>query len=129
MSQTITIQNLNQHMTLDSVIAVLEPGEIVVRPKGIYAPDLHAASDSAGMHLFDTDDDLAEQAASQGWTLETGWTGQHGYTGPCMHESEFVGGPLAEHILETPGYWAAVTVWEDDPDEVSCWAIAYKEIS
>ena len=60
-----------------------------------------------------------------GWELMSGYTGQYGYSGPVMHPSEFIGGTLAYDILNTPGYYVALTV-SDYSGEVIGWAIARK---
>ena len=125
MSINATPDNLNDIMGFDHVIRVHEDGT-VSEPQGVWAPELHAISDADGQHTSQTDPDLQYQAASAGWTLETGWTGQYSYHGPCMHSSEYIGGRLARHILETPGYWVAVIVNEDD-GEASAWALAYRD--
>lgn len=87
---------------------------------------------------------------SEEWECLTGLTGQYCYHGAVMHSSEFVGGFLAEVIVETATGAAedgkrcvfaivVVNVFpEDDPDydpdnpedsespEPAGWAIAYK---
>jgi hypothetical protein len=125
-----TMGSLNDIMELDHVIHVAEDGTITERaPEGDqswpYAPELLALSSEDGSHLPDTDPDLQRQAADAGWTLETGWTGQHGYRGPCMHPSEYIGGGIERHIRETPGYWVAVVVEEEDPESSDMWALAF----
>lgn len=122
----VTVDKLNDVMEFDHVIRVHEDGT-VSEPRGVYGPDLNAINDADGSHTAETDPELHRQARESGWTLETGWTGQYSYSGPCMHASEFVGGGLAEHILATPGYWVTLVVYEDNDDDPSCWALAYRE--
>lgn len=121
----ITADTLNSIMEFDHVIYVHEDGSLS-EPPNVWAPELHAVSDLDGQHTAQTDPDLHMQARMQGWTLLTGWSGQFRYSGPCMHQSEYVGGRLAEHVLSTPGFWVVVVVTEDD-DEASSWAIAHRE--
>lgn len=128
MTNPITADNLNHAMEFDRVMMVAENGAVTF-PAGIYGPELNAMSDNDGSHLPETDADLQRQAESYRggpWFLETGWTGQYRYSGPCMHSSEYIGGAMAEYILETPGYWVALIVQEDDFDSES-WALAHKE--
>ena len=66
------------------------------------------------------------------WTLLTGFSDQHGYDGPMMHASEYIGGGLARHILETPGFYTAGVVDplpldEDSNDAPDSWVVAYAE--
>ena len=66
------------------------------------------------------------------WELLSGLSGQYGYSGPHMHASEYIGGGLARHILETAGFYVVTVVTpmpfdeceEADFDE---WVIAYTE--
>ena len=124
--QPVVLDKLNSVMEFDHVIQVHEDGT-VSDGTGLYAPELNAINDGDGQHTPDTDPELHRQAASTGWTLETGWTGQDRYSGPCMHQSEYIGGGLARYILDTPGYWVAVVVYEDDDSDPTCWAVAHRE--
>lgn len=40
-----------------------------------------------------------------------------------MHQSEFIGGGMEEHIRETPGLWVALVNHSDD-SEPDSWAVA-----
>jgi hypothetical protein len=70
-----------------------------------------------------------------GWELLDGYSGQFGYRGPIMHSSEFIGGKMADHILENAGYYVAIVAETSDvtPDgeaiEPDGWAVAYKPIA
>lgn len=117
---------LNSLMEFDHVIRV-HPGGEISEPQGIYAPEIML------------DDEINDDA----WRLITGWSGQYMYHGPTMHNSEYVGGDLAQHILNTPGYWVAIESWHSceechggDPDCESCetdgmtgegWGLAFRE--
>lgn len=112
-------------LPFDHVMRVFPDGTIG-DADDLYAPELTADSDADGSHLPHTDEDLDRQAVSYGWDgLMTGWTGQYGYNGCCMHRSEFVGGALEEWILENPGLYCVVAIYELDGEPES-WAIAYK---
>jgi len=127
---------LNDIMEPSHVIRVLDEHR-VTDAEGSYAPELVMFVDSEGQALPDDDLSLQEQAKSAGWRLLEGWTGQHGYSGPVMHSSKYVGGRLADHILDTPGEYVAVEVsclpeGEDDafdPDPPAGWAVAFREVS
>lgn len=121
---------LEKIMEMDHVIQVHENGDVTDDVAGVWAPEVY---DNTG------EDDAEDIVVSgDGWTLESGWTGQYSYHGPVMHDSEFVGGALAEHILSTPGYWVAVVVTgscecgtgdDDECDGVTDvgWAVAFRE--
>lgn len=53
-------------------------------------------------------DMVAEVKRDGGWDVLTGWAMGGGLA--IMHTSQYVGGRLAEHILETPGLWSCVAV-------------------
>ena len=60
-----------------------------------------------------------------GWELLKGLSGQHGYGGPAFHPSEYIGGGLEKHILETPGYYCALYHLDDEGGDA--WFIARKD--
>lgn len=125
----VTADTLNDVMPLDHVIRVHEDGT-VSHPRGEYAPELVNVLDAEGYSLPDSDAELHRQARADGWELETGWTGQYGYNGPGMHESEYVGGYLADHILAAPGLWVAVPIidlgHDDETSSITSWALAHR---
>lgn len=110
----ITVDNLSNLMEFDHVIEVHADGH-VTEPSGIYAPTLYE-----------------DELDSDEWDLMNGYSGQHAYSGPVMHNSEFIGGRLAQDILATPGFYVAIVAsWDNDEDEddnptVEGWAIAYR---
>ena len=129
-------RTLNDIMEFDHIIRVNTDGPIdedldmSVGDTGSYF-DLNVGTD--GTDLFEM---------SEGWELLSGFTGQYGYNGPVMHASEFIGGGLERHIVETPGYYVALVVegrcdYDGSTDctpESGCdcepagWATAYKPL-
>lgn len=101
--------NLNAVMEFDTVVWSDGRGAVWDEVP-VYAPEV----------VGDDDDELTACAERQGWTLLSGWTGQHGYGGPQMHASEYVGGGLANHILETEGFYVAVALLADDDEHAAC---------
>jgi hypothetical protein len=134
--ENINEENLNSTMEFDHVIRVHKDGTVSDGYPDLMAPEITMDVDADGSATDDSEDDLRRQARSYGWELLDAWTGQYGYRGVVMHSSEYIGGDLAEHILETPGYYVAVTVGclgpdnEENPDAESFdpagWAIAYR---
>ncbi|MFF9879981.1 hypothetical protein [Staphylococcus pasteuri] len=111
--------SLNSLMEIDHVIRVDAEGMVWDDATGVYAPEFEAVTDEDGYFTADTERLLAEDVRRQGWEAEGGWSGQQG-TKPgnvIMHTSEFIGGRLAEHILNTPGYWVACAV---DVESMEC---------
>lgn len=96
------------------------PGGYVVEASGYFGfGDLHAPEivyvDQGDLYTLDNAD---------GWRAMRGYTGQYGYSGPIMHNSERLGGRMAEDIVETPGVYVLVIVddYEDD-DTPAGWAV------
>jgi hypothetical protein len=119
--------NLNSIMELDHVVRV-GPDGTVTDAVGVHAPSVYVDTDEDGQILGAHEQEMIESVKCQGWELLSGWTGQYCYHGPIMHPSEFVGGRLAKHILETPGLYCAVSVETNDNDELPAgWAVAFKE--
>lgn len=120
-TEPVEPQELGDLMDFETVIQVDETGRVKFRPD-LYAPD-----------VYETDDGTAVDGA--GWDLLDGYSMQHLYSGPVMHASEYIGGRLAQDILDAPGIYAAVVVYDyieatlDDPgsDNVAGWAIAQRE--
>lgn len=104
---------LNDIMEFQRIIRI-ENGEVKDYSGPLYAPE-----DA----YWDNGDPELDQGL---WTLETGWTGQYSYSGPCMHPSEYIGGRLADYILETDGLWVAIVIEDiDDLDNPAGWAVAH----
>ena len=137
--------DLNAFMTTDHVVHVHDDGRVTDNDtQQIYAPEIHcdysgpfADAQISREHIAD----MMESVKAQGWTLAAGWSGAYLSRGddPIMHRSEFIGGALADHIRETPGYWVALSVelypGEDDPEynngngesDAAGWVVAHKE--
>jgi len=115
--------NLNNLMAADTVVTVRE-GEAYAST-AFHAPEVRIDTDEDGSIMPEHEDDMVESLRRQGWEPETGWTGQYLYSGAIMHPSEYIGGSLARHILETPGYWATCEV-ETDGDELAGWLVAHR---
>lgn len=106
-----TEKELSDAMAFDHPIRVHEDGSIS-DVEGYYAPEFYSG----------------EIESNTGWTVVTGWSGQYNYSGPVMHDSEYIGGALAKHILETPGIWVcAVCHW--DHDYIEGWGLFFREIN
>ena len=135
--EIVTADSLDFIMDFDRVIQVHENGT-VSDVNALLAPTLAMEVDGDGQSIHANDEDIISQAAAAGWSLLSGFTGQHGYRGPIMHPSEFIGGVLANVILEKPGYYVSVVVEcehpenrqgeTDNPLNPAGWAVAYREV-
>jgi hypothetical protein len=99
MSEKVTPEDLNSLMEFEVVIEVHPDGSVSTRHDLNPYFDLNVATD--GTDEFDI---------QEGWELLTGFTGQYSYNGPVMHPSEYIGGGMARHILETPGLYIVLEV-------------------
>lgn len=114
---------LNELMSFDHVIEVRD-GKVYDLDNlstEHYAPELTQDENEDGT--------WTEYLYSDDWTLLKGFSGQHRYSGPMMHQSEYIGGGLAEHILANDGFYVAIypTCTNIDGEQVDedSWAIAY----
>lgn len=96
-------RSLNDIMEFDHIVKVDAEGNVT-------DTDMSVGSTKAYFDLNVTPDGTDEFELSEGWSLLSGFTGQYGYNGPVMHPSEYVGGGLERHILETPGYYVVLEV-------------------
>jgi len=149
--QRITVTRnveLNDYMEFDHVIRVLGHGYAIdanLNPlayvgtdsQPVHAPEVtvECAEDDAGSITAEAEAAMIAHVESQGWELMTGYTSQYSYRGPIMHVSEFVGGRLADDILERPGLYVVVEVTgvyateeqeERQSDQPIGWVIARK---
>lgn len=111
-----TVESLAKAMDFDTVIEVRE-GRVTVR-HDIYTPEVYQPSDEEGNHTG--------EPSAEGWELMSGYTSQYGYNGASMHPSEYIGGRLAEDILENDGLYVCVAVFDDD-DDAGTWVVATRE--
>lgn len=123
--QMISADELNTAIEMDTCFIVNEDGS--VENSGNFAPNVWGSQGQ---------DDPEIMNDPEHWEFLRGYTGQYGYFGPEMHVSEFLGGMLADDILNNPGEYALVPVryecdedycgvlWEDD--EGSCGDIRLK---
>lgn len=135
--------DLNDRMTSDHVIRV-SPDGTITDAHGVYAPEVHCdyTGPFAGAQISDDDErDMIQYVADQGWDVLTGWAMGGGIA--LMHSSQYIGGHLADHIRETPGYWVVCTVelhpGESDPEhednggsgesDPAGWILAHRELS
>lgn len=103
-----TREHLNDLMQFDHVIEV-HPDGTVTEPRDTWAPE-----------VIDSDGTLSQGGtAGTGWSLLNGYSGQDRYAGPVMHQSECIGGVLADDILSQPGQYVALIV-PGECDEVEC---------
>ena len=119
--RTVTEDTLSEEMEFDHIVYSHGDGTIsdahTMRSPYVYVAELE-------------DGTWVEEAMDEPWDLVDGFSGQYGYSGPHMHASEYIGGGLARHILETAGFYVVTVVTpmpfnecEDvDSDE---WAVAY----
>lgn len=121
----ITRDNLNELMAFDHVVQVHADGTVTDAPATEYAPECYVEGDSDGQVHADPD-----MTHSGGWQLLAGYTGQYGYNGAIMHDSEYIGGRLADDILATPGYYVALVVADlnDETGGTVGWAVARKDV-
>jgi hypothetical protein len=113
LGKLIARDDLNALMEFDHPIRVHADGSVSDGLANVYAPSL-----------------MDEHLDSPDWEFfSTGYTGQYGYRGPIMHDSEFIGGRLADDILAAPGiYCAVVADWSpedgaEDGDNFEGWAV------
>ncbi len=123
----VTSDKLNDVMSFGHVIEV-SPYGFITEPDPIVPEVVYVAPESTG-------DDHAEIKGQlpDGWDLIAGYSGQDRYKGPVFHQSEFIGGGLADDILATPGQYVAlvVDVWPADDEsesESAGWAVAYRHV-
>lgn len=139
--------DLNDLMQIDHVVYVREDGTVTDDREitsGMHAPEVTCDYDGPFAEAQISREHTAALVAylwAQGWDAACGWSAQYLTQGddPIMHTSEYIGGALADHIRETPGYWVAVSVEihprEDDPEyrdgngesDTTGWIVAHRE--
>jgi hypothetical protein len=122
--------DLNDLMQMDHVIQV-HPDGSVTEPDGIWGPEVTVETDKEGQYVPTRDD----QGRMTGWNVSLNghddWTLLKGYAvddgSELLHRSQYIGGALAEAILETPGYYVATMVGDDSDEPGDSWCVAFKE--
>ena len=122
--RTVTEDTLSEEIEFDHIVYSHGDGTISDVSLNVWGPEVYTLEQEDGTW---TEEDLEGP-----WSLLTGFSGQHDYSGGHMHASEYIGGGLARHILETPGFYMAAVVtplWLDDSDDYlpPSWAVAYTE--
>lgn len=129
--RTASADTLRQEMEFDHIIYSHGDGTISDVNRYVYlrGPDVYTCEQEDGT--------WTEEDPEGPWSLLTGFSGQHCYSGGHMHASEYIGGGLARHILETPGFYIATVVvpiqlddgywYDEDGDNPDSWAVAYTE--
>lgn len=123
---------LNKIMEMDHVIKVHSDGTVSDHVEGLYAPEVTVDVDDDGQFVGTQDAWTAwtPDVTFEGpWELLMGFSADGSARDPLMHQSQYIGGSVAEHILETPGFWVAVTVSQSDGEQSDTWALAYIEES
>lgn len=123
----VSHEELAEAMDFDHVITVYPNGTI--GDSKYYAPEVWQELDKDGQAIKEP------ELFSSNWTLLTGYTGQYGYNGAVMHQSEYIGGRLADHILKNPGHYVVLVVEGEGPDydpevgerDLVGWVVAYRE--
>ena len=109
----VTAQNLTDAIEFDGPFEVTPSGEVITRVGGVYAPE-----------VWYVEGEREPDVMGSGWEFVDGYSGQHGYSGPVMHVSEFLGGRMAEDVLDTPGVYVVCAVEDlDDPDNPAGWVL------
>jgi hypothetical protein len=104
-----TADSLNDAMEVDDVVRVTPDGWLD-SADGVHAPEVFVFCDEDGQVSRQEDVDMVTRCESEGWDV------MNGYSGPVMHTSEYIGGRLAEDILERPGLYVACVVECLGPD-------------
>jgi hypothetical protein len=120
--QQVTRDNLRNVMDFDHVIEVHEDGTVTDAASAIWAPEVSVVGGDYRNPAIDAQ-------SGRVWSLMTGYSGQYLYHGPIMHDSEYIGGRMADDILSEPGVYVAVVVSDNDAateDETpdAGWAVA-----
>lgn len=115
-------KSLNEIIGLDCLpVLITRDGEIVENITAENPPEYG----SFGADFLD-----AVDAGVDGWKSVSGFSGQHDYDGALMHPSEFIGGGLEKHILETPGYYAVEVVADEEDEDIDAgWVLLHKPLT
>ena len=127
--RSVTTETLNNEMSFEHVVYSHGDGtvsDVSASTRDGWAPEVIEFETAPGMWEIECTDSE--------WELLSGWSGQYGYSGPGMHASEFLGGALAQHIIDTPGLYAATVpavlpLEEEDDTDADTWVIAHREVT
>ena len=112
---TQTAETLNRAIEFDCPFEVHDDGT-VTSAHGLYAPGVY--------YLEDTNNNGDVEIEDDRWYPLYGYSSQYMYRGPIMHPSEYVGGRMAQEMLDNPGIYVvpAVTCFtDDDDDDIAGW--------
>lgn len=108
----VTAKTLDDAVDFDSPFRVVGDGTIE-RAEHVFAPEV--------IHV---ENEHEPEISGSGWEFVDGYSGQYGYSGPVMHASEFLGGRMAEDVLDQPGVYVVCSVEVlDDPENPAGWAL------
>lgn len=101
--------SLNSMIEFDSPFQVHEDGTVTTYLPSVYSPSVNDWEGNTGK----------PEIEGSGWDFVDGFSGQYSYSGPVMHNSEFLGGGMAKHVLDHPGIYVVTAVWHsfDEEDE------------
>jgi len=105
-STIITADTLNDNIDFDrpfTLVNVDDEHATIEFPEDVHEPDVSLAGNSGAFDI-----------SSDKWRAVSGYSGQHGYSGPIMHVSEFLGGGMAEAIVQDGGTYVVVEVRDED---------------
>ena len=95
-----THKELQDIADFDHPFVITADGSVHDAPSNVYAPEVYDAESISEDITIEGD----------GWSALTGHTGQYGYHGAVMHASEFIGGGLADYLLDNSGTYVVVAV-------------------
>jgi hypothetical protein len=126
-------QHGTRTVTLDSILGLdALPAQVMPAPNGFDLVQIVERSDIYAPEVFLWEGGDISVSGDSRWSPVTGFSSQYGYTGPVMHASEHIGGGMAQHIVNTPGIYAAVVVDVFDADyeqadEPAGWMLLHME--
>lgn len=119
MATTVTHDTLNSSVEFECPFLVVGPNTIEPRPDAI-SPEVTIETDADGQYIGDPE-------TWDGWEFVTGYSGQYRYSGPCMHSSEYLGGRMAQDVLDDVGaVYVVCAVYPLDGSEPESWVLLRK---
>lgn len=128
---------LNDLMSFGHVVVSDGNGNVTEPSAPEYGPEVvYAKADADGQLIKQpgANDFDIDMFGYGDWDLMRGFTGQYSYRGAIMHQSEYIGGAMEDHIRANAGYYVAVVVdvlliGETQESENDGWAVAFKQLS